>query len=76
MKYIEFINKEQAMKNCLLADILGSILGFGVHTSVVHPLPTKISEIKANNRLEKMFDYINKIICKVLVIDCYTAHIV
>ena len=76
MKYIEFTNKEQAMANRLLADIFGSILGFGLHTSVVNPLPTKISEINANNRLEKMFTCINKIICKVLVIDNYTAHIV
>ena len=76
MKFIEFTNKEQAMKNRLLADIFGNILGFGLHTSVVNPLPTKISEINANSRLEKMFSCLSINICKVLVIDSYTSHIV
>ncbi|WP_281988264.1 hypothetical protein [Aquimarina aggregata] len=45
MKYHQFYNKDQEAKKHLLADAFGSILGVGLRTSVVNPLPKMISII-------------------------------
>ncbi|WP_282085038.1 hypothetical protein [Aquimarina algiphila] len=60
MKYNKFYNKEQEIRNFLLADVFGSILGMGLYTSVVNPLPEKMTQSDGNKELEKTLHFISK----------------
>ncbi len=76
MKYNKFFNKEQEIRNDLLADVFGSILGMSLYTSVVNPLPEKMTDIRGNNVLERILHFISKNFHEdeVIIKDNYTSR--
>ncbi len=60
MKYYKLHNKEQEAKGHLLTDTFGAILGDGLYTSVVKPLPRMKTNIIGRKMPEMIFRFIFK----------------
>lgn len=76
MKFNQFSKKKQEIRNYLLADAFAGFDGIGLHTSVVNTTPEKMPSVNGIAELEKALNLLSKNICKVLVTDSYTSHIV
>ncbi len=74
MKYYNLYNKEQETKGDLLADLFGSILGMGLYTSVVNPLPKMITNTISRKKLEPMVRFIFKKPTDVVIKFDHTVH--
>ncbi|TPN87026.1 hypothetical protein [Aquimarina algicola] len=67
MKYNLFFNKDQEIIDRLLTDAFGSILGMGLHTSVVNPLPKMIPVSKGVERLQRALLFICENSCEAII---------
>lgn len=75
MKYFQFFNKEQEDRSHLMTETFGSILGLDLYTSVVNPLPEKMTRVRGNKKLEGALQIISKNnSCEVVFKFCYTSH--
>lgn len=73
MKYNQNSKKGQEDRNHLFTDAFGSVLGMGLYTSVVNPLPKVITESNGGERLEETLQFISKNFREVVIKDSYTS---
>ncbi len=74
MKYSKFYNKDQELLAFLLADTFGGILGVGLDTSVVDPLPANMHQPKSIKKLKRVVATICKNSGEVGIRDNYTSR--
>ncbi|PKV53167.1 hypothetical protein ATE84_5303 [Aquimarina sp. MAR_2010_214] len=73
MKYNQYSKKGQEDRKHLLTDAFGSVLGMGLYTSVVTPLPKVITESNGGERLEETLQFISKNFREVVVNDSFAS---
>lgn len=73
MTYNQFFNKDKETVKFLLADAFGSILGMGLYTSVVNPLPEPMTESNGIKRLKSVLSFICKN-SREAIMNNYTSH--
>lgn len=72
MKYNQNSKKGQEDRNHLFTDAFGCVLGMGLYTSVVNPLPKVITESLGGERMEETLQFISKNFREVVIKDSYT----
>lgn len=73
MKYNQNSKKGQEDRKHLLTDAFGRVLGMGLYTSVVNPLPKVISESLDGERLEETLQIISKNFHEVVIKGSYVS---